>query len=401
LTTALLVLDLDHFREINDTLGHDHGDDLLRRATGRLHALRRRSDMVTRLGSDDFAVLLFPADAAVADDMARRLGDAFLSPFEIAGFSLEVGIKIGIALFPEHGQSVPQLLQHADVALSLAKQTVEGRAIYDALRDPSSAHRLALMADLRAAINQDRVIAHFQPKVSVPTGEITGVEALVRWSHTERGFVPPDEFVFVAEKTGLINPLTLHMLDRSMAQCYDWRLRGLNIPVAVNLSFRGLLDQSLIDKIRNLLAGQAMEPGMPELEITESTLMEDPVRTLDVLTALSDMGIRMCIDDFGTGYSSLAYLRKLPVSAIKIDRSFAIDMTHNDDSAMIVRSTIDLAHNLGLRVIAEGVESQAALDRLERHGCDEAQGFFIGYPMPAETLVDWIHAGLWKTSSPQ
>jgi len=395
-TAGLLLLDLNHFREINETLGHGNGDALLQQAAERMLPLLRRSDMAARLGGDDFALLLYPGDAQYANGIARRALEALTAPFEVAGFSLEVGAKIGIALFPEHGASATQLLQHADVALSLAKQGANVCCVYDALHDPSDPRRLLLMSDLRAAIGNDQLTPHFQPKVCMRSGRLIGVEALVRWQHPERGAVQPDEFIPLAEKTGMIGPLTLHMLEKSLQACHGWRMQGLRIPVAVNLSVKDLLDQTLVDKVGALLAGQDMEADMLELEITETAIMEDPVRALEVLTDLSDLGIHLYIDDFGTGYSSLGYLRKLPVDAVKIDRSFVNDMTRNKDSATIVRSTIDLAHNLGLKVVAEGVENQETWDCLVQNGCDEAQGYHIGQPMPGETIQGWVRDNSWK-----
>jgi diguanylate cyclase (GGDEF)-like protein len=392
-TAALLLLDLNNFHEINDTLGYSNGDTLLQEAAGRLLALQRRSDMTARLGGDDFALLLYPGDAAYAESVARHAQEALTAPIVVAGFSLEVGAKIGIALFPDHGANAQLLLQHADVALSRAKQGTLACSVYDPLHDPSDPRRLLLMSDLRAAIHGNSQLApHFQPKIELQSGKVTGVEALVRWTHPERGPVPPDEFILLAEKTGIIHRLTRLVLEKSMESCYDWHLKGHAIPVAVNLSVKDLLDQTLVDKVQSLLIGRAMEADMLELEITETALMEDPARALEVLTALSDMGIRLHIDDFGTGYSSLGYLKKLPVSAVKIDRSFVSDMISNKDSSMIVRSTVDLAHNLGLKVIAEGVENAEILDRLKTYDCDEAQGYFIAHPMPAGETTRWLAA---------
>ncbi|MDO8680804.1 MAG: EAL domain-containing protein [Acidobacteriota bacterium] len=395
-TAALLLLDLNHFREINETLGHDNGDALLRQAAEHLLPLLRRSDMAARLGGDDFALLLYPGDAQYADGIARRALETLTAPFEVAGFSLEVGAKIGIALFPEHGASAKQLLQHAGVALSLAKQGANACCVYDARHDPSDPRRLQLMSDLRTAIGSSQIAPHFQPKVCMRSGHLIGVEALVRWQHPERGAVPPDEFIPLAEKTGMIGPLTLYMLEKSLQACHEWHMQGLKIPVAVNLSVKDLLDETLVDKVEALLAGRDMKADMLELEITETAIMGDPMRALEVLTGLSDLGIHLYIDDFGTGYSSLGYLKKLPVDAVKIDRSFVNDMTRNDDSATIVRSTIDLAHNLNLKVTAEGVENQATWDRLAQYGCDEAQGYHIGRPMPGETIPGWVGGNSWK-----
>lgn len=391
-SAALLVLDLNHFREINDTLGHNNGDILLREAGQRLLKPLRSSDMAARLGGDDFAVLLSPAERNTAELIADEILQEMLRPFEVAGFTLEVGAKIGIALFPDDSTEARQLLQQADVAMSLIKHGTASIARYDGARDPSSPRRLLLMRDLRAALTQNQLQVHYQPKINIQTGRLSGVEALARWSHTERGIISPDEFIPLAEKTGVISTLTLYMLESCARQSIDWQVEDHGIPVAINLSVKDLLDRTLIDKVEALLRNRALKPNMLEFEITESILMEDPERNLEILRALRDLQIRLSIDDFGTGYSSLAYLKKLPVSAIKIDQSFVADMTHTSDSAIIVQSTIELAHNLGLKVIAEGVENQITWDLLAGYGCDEAQGFFISPGMPAEDIQKWTRA---------
>lgn len=391
-SAALLVLDLNHFREINDTLGHSNGDILLREAGQRLLQPLRPSDMAARLGGDDFAVLLSPADRSTAQRIADEILQQMLRPFDVAGFTLEVGAKIGIALFPEDSTEARQLLQQADVAMSLIKHGTTSIARYDGSRDPSSPRRLLLMRDLRAALTQKQLKSHYQPKINIQTGRLSGVEALARWTHPQRGVIPPDEFIPLAEKTGVINALTLYMLESCARQSSDWQIDNQGIPVAINLSVKDLLDRSLIDKVETLLRNRALQPNMLEFEITESVLMEDPDRNLEILIALRDLQIRLSIDDFGTGYSSLSYLKKLPVSAIKIDQSFVADMINTSDSAIIVQSTIELAHNLGLKVIAEGVENQATWDLLATYGCDEAQGFFIAPAMPPEDVQKWARA---------
>lgn len=390
-SAALLVLDLNHFREINNTLGHDNGDVLLREAGERLLQCLRPSDMAARLGGDDFAVLLYPADEDTAQHTATKILEHMYRPFDVAEFTLEVGAKIGIALFPQHSVDPRQLLQQADVAMSLLRQDTIGISLYDAARDPSSPRRLLLLRDLRKAVQQNQLQAHFQPKVSMRTGRLVGVEALARWTHSDRGVIPPDEFIPLAEKTGVINAVTLYMLESSVRQSSGWRAQGQSIPVAINLSVKDLLDRTLVDKIEALLHSRALGPNLLELEITESVLMEDPARNLEILSALRGLRVRLSIDDFGTGYSSLAYLKKLPVDAVKIDQSFVADMVNNNDSAIIVQSTIELAHNLGLKVIAEGVENQETWDLLAKHHCDEAQGYFIAQAMPSENIQAWAN----------
>jgi diguanylate cyclase (GGDEF)-like protein/PAS domain S-box-containing protein len=387
---ALLMLNLSRLHEINETLGRDNGDELLRQLAARLLRFLRRSDMAARVAGDEFALLLYPHTAAEATASSEALLRSFEMPFDIAGFSIELAAHVGIALAPEHATNPRELMQHADVALSLARQSHLSSFIYDPLRDPTNPQRLLLLADLRAAVNGGALTAHFQPKICLTTGAVRGVEALVRWPHPQRGRVPPDEFIPLAERSGLIGPLTRTVLDMAIRHANAWGLKGWRVPVAVNLSVKSARDRDIIAMIEQLLTRQAIEPWMLELEITETALMEDPLRSLKILAELRDLGITLSIDDFGTGYSSLAYLKRLPVKAVKIDKSFVLDMTENEDSMKIVRSTIALAHDLGLKVVAEGVENEAILERLRDYGCDEAQGFHIGRPMPADELDAWL-----------
>lgn len=387
---ALLMLNINRFREVNEALGHDNGDMFLQQVARRLQSQLHHSDMAARVGADEFALLLYPCGREDALARGRAILAAFEQPLDVAGFPIELSLRLGIALAPDHGDSTGQLLQHADVALSLARRDGAPLSLYDPLRDPSSPKRLLLIGDLRAAIGNNQIVLHFQPKVRLRDGTVCGVEALARWEHPELGHVPPDEFIPLAEKSGLIHPLTLSVLETAVQKARIWHERGWRVPVAVNLSMRNMLDPALVRKVETLLIGHAMEADMLEFEITESELMEDPLRALGILGELSDLGIRLYIDDFGTGYSSLAYLQKLPVTAVKIDKSFVLDMISNADSATIVRSTIDLAHTLGLKVVAEGVENRETLERLTGFGCDEAQGYFIGRQMHEEKIARWL-----------
>ncbi|RJQ46261.1 MAG: GGDEF domain-containing response regulator [Gammaproteobacteria bacterium] len=387
---ALLMLNINRFREVNEALGHDNGDVFLQQVARRLQSQLRRSDMAARVGADEFALLLYPCGREDALARGQAILAAFEQPLDVAGLPIELNLRLGAALAPDHGASSRHLLQHADVALSLARRDGAPLSLYDPLRDPSSPKRLLLMGELRAAIGNRQLMLHFQPKVNLRDGAVCGAEALARWEHPELGRVPPDEFIPLAEKSGLIHPLTLSVLETAVQQARAWRERGWHMPVAVNLSVRNMLDPALVKKVEALLIARAMEANMLEIEITESALMEDPVRALDILTVLNAMGIQLSIDDFGTGYSSLAYLKKLPVTAVKIDKSFVLDMISNADSAAIVHSTIDLAHSLGLKVVAEGVENKETLERLTEFGCDEAQGYFIGRPMPEEEMARWL-----------
>jgi diguanylate cyclase (GGDEF)-like protein len=388
---AVMIMDLDRFKEVNDTLGHASGDELLKQVGLRLRGLLRESDTVARLGGDEFGILLpkvLDAEAAVA--VARKLRLMLEEPFTIHGLALQMEASIGIALFPDHGVDVQSLLQRADVAMYVAKEHPSGCEVYTRERDGYSPDRLTLMTELRRAIDRGQLVLHYQPKVHLRTGEMEGVEALVRWAHPDRGIIPPDEFIPAAQTTGVIGPLTMFVIDEALRQCRTWALQGLELRVAVNLSCRNLLDVHLPDAAAELLARWEVSPSLLELEITESTILADPVRAMQVLSGLDAMGVRLAIDDFGTGYSSLAYLKRLPVDALKIDKSFILGMDENENDAVIVRSTIDLGRNLGLRVVAEGVETLQAWNRLVTLGCDVAQGYYLSRPTPADELTEWL-----------
>jgi diguanylate cyclase (GGDEF)-like protein len=389
--TAVMIVDLDRFKEVNDTLGHHSGDELLIEAGRRLSVALREGDVLSRLGGDEFAVLLphvesLEAACAVAD----RLCEALEEPFVLHGLTVHLEASVGLALHPEHGDDVEILMQRADVAMYVAKRSTSSHEVYATRYDRHSASRLALLGELRHAIDGDEFVLHYQPKASLSTGQVNGVEALVRWDHPKRGIVPPDEFIPLAEQTGVIKPLTAWVLDNALAQCRIWRDSGLDLTVAVNLSVRNLLDAHLPESIGELLRRYELPPSALELEITESTIVADQVRALDVLTRLNAMGIGLSVDDFGTGYSSLAYLKDLPVCELKIDRKFVNNMTEDGDDAFIVRSTIDLGRNLGLQVVAEGVETEAVWDQLALLGCDVAQGYYLARPLPAADLTSWL-----------
>ena len=383
---AVLLLDVDHFKEVNDALGHELGDELLCGVAERLAALCE-NEMVARLGGDEFAVLLPHGSAEQAEAFADRIHEALEQPFELGGFSLEVAASVGIAVFGEHGEDADALLQHADVAMYVAKSAHAGTAVYDAEQDTNDAERLALAGELRRAIEQEELVVHYQPKADLQTGRIVGVEALVRWIHPERGFIPPDAFIPIAERTGLIKPLSTYVLRTAIDQCAAWAADGLDLHIAVNLTIPDLLDLDLPDRIAAMLADARVPAERLELEVTESTILADPFRVRHVIDRLNELGIGFAIDDFGTGYSSLAYLKQLPVQTIKIDRSFVLDMLESESDAAIVHSTIDLARNLGLRVVAEGVETEAMWDALREQGCMLAQGYLISKPVSADDLA--------------
>ena len=383
---VVLLLDVDHFKEVNDALGHELGDELLQGIGERLAGLCE-DEIAARLGGDEFAVLLPHGSAELAEAFAARIHEALELPFELGGFSLEVGASVGIAVFGEHGEDADALLQHADVAMYLAKGAHAGTAVYSAEQDTNDAERLALAGELRRAIEQEELVVHYQPKADLQTGRIVGVEALVRWIHPERGFIPPDAFIPIAERTGLIKPLSTFVLRTAIDQCAAWAAEGLDLHVAVNLTIPDLLDLELPDRIAAMLATAGVPAGQLELEVTESTILADPFRVRHVIDRLNELGIGFAIDDFGTGYSSLAYLKQLPVQTIKIDRSFVMDMIESESDAAIVRSTIDLARNLGLRVVAEGVETEAMWDALREQGATLAQGYLISKPVSAADLA--------------
>jgi diguanylate cyclase (GGDEF)-like protein len=388
---AMLVIDLDRFKEVNDTLGHDHGDELLVEVAARLSRAVRRGDTLARLGGDEFAVLLdgLPHRGAVAE-LAGRLQDALREPIGVRGVAIELEASIGVALYPDHGTTVVTLLQRADVAMYEAKRGRLGVVTYAADRDPHSADRLGLLAELRQGIERDELVLHYQPKVALDTGEVVGVEALVRWQHPTRGLLAPDQFVPLAERTGAIADLTRWVVDRALGQQRAWLDAGIDLPVTVNLAAANVVDATLPDAIAALLERHGVE--RLECEISEHTVMADPRRAAEVLDRLRALGVRLSLDDFGTGHSSLAYLKRLPLDEVKIDRSFVSGMVEDENDAVIVRSTIDLARNLGLAVVAEGVESAELMGELAALSCDIAQGFHISRPLPADALTEWLQA---------
>ncbi len=391
---AVFLLDLDHFKEINDTLGHESGDELLRAVSGRLKSLIREGDTVARLGGDEFAVLSRVSQGREeALLVSERLRQGLEAPFAVAGMTLEVEASIGIALHPEHGDDVEALMRHADIAMYRAKET-QTAEIYCSETDHYSTQRLALTSELRQAIADDQLLIHYQPRVDMATGELRKVEALVRWDHPRHGLLSTSDFVPLAERSGLARLLTRRMLEGSLRDCRAWMDAGHSIGLSVNLFGRDLLDLGLPSQISDLLVEFDLDPRLLEVEVTENTILTDPKRSNAILNRLTKRGIRIAIDDFGTGYSSLSHLSRLPVDVIKIDKSFVQQMADDRDAELIVRSTVDLAHNLDLEAVAEGVESEEIWNRLTELGCDTAQGFYISRPIPAERVLDWL--ALWQ-----
>ena len=392
---ALLLLDLDRFKEVNDTLGHQVGDLLLQQIGPRLAHVLRETDTLARLGGDEFALVLPDVTEHAACAVAERIVDLFRQPFPIESLDLELGVSIGVAYYPTHGEGAAELLQRADVAMYGAKHDQTGFEIYSPDDDRHSVQRLTLQGELRRAIEEDLLTLHYQPKIAAGTARLTGVEALVRWHHPEHGFVPPEEFVGLAERTGLIRPLTRWVLATVLRQQRLWQQGGLELAVAVNLSVRLLQDPDFPNRLRELIDEAGGTPGALQLEITESALMAKPDTAMMILGRLAAMGCRLSLDDFGTGYSSLAYLQRLPIDELKIDRSFVLAMNQDSAAAVIVRSVVNLAHSLDLAVVAEGVENRAIYERLRLLGCDELQGHLIAQPMPAEAFEAWLATTSW------
>ncbi|TFV67297.1 UNVERIFIED_ORG: EAL domain-containing protein [Bacillus sp. AZ43] len=389
---AMLLIDLDRFKEINDSLGHTYGDRLLRQVGPRLRSVLREGDTVARLGGDEFAVLLPLVDGVgEAEQVAERLREALHRPFDVDGVALDVEASVGIVVSPWHGTDTEALLRNADIAMYAAKE-LKGRAVVfrpeEHAAEPS---RLPVLGDLRRALDGgDELFLHYQPKYTLDGERIEGLEALLRWQHPTRGLVPPGEFVPAAEGTGIILRLTEHVLDLALAQLRCWTDAGTAVPVAVNLSTRCLLDAGLPDLVARLLAAHGVPASLLRLEVTESAVMGDAARSMDVLQRLHDLGVRLSIDDFGTGYSSMAYLRRLPVDELKIDRSFVLGLTTTANDAVLVRTAIDLGHNLGLTVVAEGVEDAGQVAALRELGCDIAQGYHFARPMGAAQVGDLL-----------
>jgi diguanylate cyclase (GGDEF)-like protein len=398
---ALLLIDLDRFKEINDTLGHTYGDKLLRQVGPRLESALRDGDTVARLGGDEFAVLLPSVDGeAEARAVAERLSQALHSAFDVDGVVLDVEASIGIVLSPWHGTDTEDLLRNADIAMYAAKEMKAGAVVFTPEEHGTAPSRLTVLGDLRRALDgDDELFLHYQPKYTLDGGRIEGAEALLRWQHPLLGLIPPGEFIPVAEGTGIILPLTERVLGMALTQMRVWIEAGHDIPVAVNLSTRCLLDAGLPDLVARLLEEHRVPAELLRLEVTESAVMGDAARCMEVLQGLHDLGVRLSIDDFGTGYSSMSYLRRLPVDELKIDRSFVLGMTTTQQDAVLVRTAIDLGHNLGLTVVAEGVEGLEHAEALRQLGCDIAQGYHFARPMAAAKLgelldrVGTIHDG--------
>lgn len=405
---ALYVLDLDRFKHVNDALGHAVGDRLLVEVANRLTAAVRPQDAVARLGGDEFAILSGGlANPGQARELATRIVDALAEPVALDGLPLDVGGSIGIAIYPEHGEDFETLMRHADVAMYDAKHRGDVVAVYAPDSDHNSPERLSLLADLRKVLETTgagsgsgaggenggeagEITMYYQPQIEISTGEVVGVEALLRWSHPRRGMVDPEELIKVAEQSTVMRLLTRRVVDDVVEQIAKWSAAGLRLRAALNVSVRDLHTSDIADQIADRLARYNVPPEQLQLEITEGALMADPRRVLATISRLDRIGVAIALDDFGTGYSSMQHLRRLPLAEVKVDRSFVLGMTSDADDAAIVRSIIELAGALGLRVVAEGVEDERTWRLLHAAGCHVAQGWFYARPMPADELASWL-----------
>lgn len=393
---AVLLLDLDRFKEVNDTLGHPTGDLLLKKISERLQAAVPDTGMIARIGGDEFALLLPSAESiGQAISASEELLQVLSEPFDLAGLTLEIGGSIGIAMYPEHGDDAASLVKCADVAMYVAKQAQSGFAIYDVEEDQNSVRYLTLTGDLRRAIQEGQLVLFYQPKINLKQNRIVAVEALIRWIHPEHGFIPPDDFIDKAEQTGVIGDMTEWVLNTAIAQAAAWQERGLEIDMAVNISARLLGDFEIVEQVKQSLRKWNVPPESLILEVTENALMDDPAKAMEVITALADLRARISIDDFGTGYSSLGYLKDLPANEMKIDKCFVQSMHESESDATIVQSTVGLAHGLGLKVVAEGIETEDHRRELAIIDCDVGQGYLFSKPLPIEEFEFWLISSPW------
>ena len=387
---AILLLDLNRFKEVNDTLGHHCGDQLLVALAPRLLSAISATDIVARLGGDEFCFVLEQVSLDQACNICKRLLEVVDQPFVIEGHGVSIGGSVGIAMYPPHGEEAQVLIQHADVAMYEAKRQGQGYAVYVAEQDQYSLNRLRVVASLRDPALFDQLAIYYQPKISLKEGRVCGLEALLRWQHPTLGEITPENFIPVAERAGMMRKITLWVLENVITQMEAWQKSGLLLQVAVNLSMRNLGDENLPRDINKILEAHSIAPFLITLEVTESGMMVNPKLAQEILIKLNALGLPSSIDDFGSGFSSLAYLKSLPATEIKIDKSFVLNMTHDESDAVIVHSTIVMAHNMGYRVVAEGVENAEILELLQVLGCDVAQGFYFSQAMPAEQIIAWV-----------
>ena len=387
---SLLMIDLDLFKEVNDTFGHAVGDQLLIEVGKRFKKVLRDIDTVARMGGDEFSILLPGVGQDEVISIAKKILKVSQLPYEINELKLVVSASIGAAIFPMHGEDAKNLLQHSDVAMYVAKQNKLGYSLYDPAQDQYSIKRFSMTADLQEAIENDTLELYYQPKLELRSENLLGVEALLRWEHPEYGFIPPEEIVELAEQTGFISKLTYWVAEKAIIQMMSWRERNIDFDMSINISAHDLKEESFVAGIKNILGKYEFPRDALTLEITENAMMSNPMLAVNTLTEFSKMGLGISVDDYGTGFSSLSYLSKLPVNELKIDKSFVMNMDTDSSNEMIVRSTIDLAHNLGLTVVAEGIESELVWNMLRSYGCDQAQGYFMSKPIPTLEFEDWL-----------
>ena len=394
---SILLIEIENFKDISDTLGRNSSDLVLKQVSTRLQGVSRERDSVAKIDGNLFGILMADfVTLAGAEQLARNIQTAMESPFIVERLQVAVHANVGIVYFPEHGEDVDTLVQKASVALKMAQTSNNGYAIYESSYDNHSPQRLTLMSELRHAIDRDGLELFYQAKVSIQTGALYGAEALIRWNHPTHGSISPDEFIPMAERTRMIKELSLWVLKRAFQNCAEWRKQGKEIIISVNLSAKDLQNPELPDLIAGVAASAAINPGWIMLEITEGSVMNDPESALEIIKRLHDMGYHFSIDDFGTGYSSLAYLKKMPLTEIKIDKSFVMDIMNSENDAVIVKAIINLAHNLGLQVTAEGVESKEIMTKLKDYGCDVAQGYYLNQPLSVTDFNKWMNNSQWQ-----
>jgi len=396
---SILLIEIDNFKEIYDTLGRNSSDLVLKQVSSRLQGVSRERDSVAKIDGNVFGILVANTDdLSGAEQLARYIQKAMEPPFIVERLQVGVHSNVGIVNFPEHGEDVDTLVQKAGVALHMAQSSNKGYALYKSAFDNHSPQRLTLMSDLRHAIERNGLELFYQAKVSISTGKLYGAEALLRWNHPKYGFISPEEFVPMAERTRMIKQLTTWVLKQTFRDCAAWHKQGIDLKISVNLSTKDLQDPELPDLIAGIAASAAIKPEWIMLEITEGSVMNDPESALGIIERLHGMGYQFSIDDFGTGYSSLAYLKKMPLTELKIDKSFVMDIMTSDNDAVIVKATINLAHTLGLQVTAEGVESEEIMAKLKEYGCDIAQGYFLNKPLPVKDFNQWMSSSDWKVN---
>jgi diguanylate cyclase (GGDEF)-like protein len=394
-TLSIVLFEIENYKEIYDTLGRNNSDLVLKQISSRLQGVLQHYDNVARLEGSTFSLLIHD-EQENALQVVNNIQESMQSAFIVERLHVAVHSGAGIVYFPEHGEDVDTLVQRAGIALYMARNSKEGHAVYDPSFDQHSPQRLTMMSELRHAIQRDELVLHYQAKVSLETNTVHGVEALIRWNHPKHGFIPPEEFILMAERTRTIQQVTTWVLRQAFNDCAKWNLAGKNLKVSINLSTKDLHDPELPDFIEGIRAATKVNPGWIIFEITEGSIMTDPEQAMEILQRLDGMGYNLSIDDFGTGYSSLAYLKKMPLSELKIDRSFVQDLISSENDAVIVSATINLAHNLGLKIVAEGVENKETLSKLKEYGCDIAQGYYINKPLTFEELDIWLEDSQWQ-----